>query len=80
MTNHVATAFAYELKTGGFRGVLTSKGTTIARSEVVSTLEAARHFAKSAAWTHFSSCDGFSIAAAYRGKYPYIGNVWIAAA
>jgi hypothetical protein len=65
------------IKTGGFRGVILKRATREQKaSEVLSTLEAAKFWAKTAA---FDALGGTSFTlAAIRIKGEYQANVWIA--
>ena len=78
MTNsyHVATLNAYELKTGGFRGVcLVQEGKVRhASEELFTTLEAATFWAKNKAWEIFGAAGAL---APVRRRGEYYANVWV---
>lgn len=81
-TAHVATIAAYPIKEtlgGGFRGVMVvSETKERVASDRLDTLEAARYWAKKAAWDRYGDHDGYALAALRRtGEYQ--ANVWVAA-
>lgn len=73
---HIATLFAYPLKTGGFLGVVTvrSNGLRIP-SDVLPTLEAARYWVQCKAHEMYDE-RGYRIAAV-RIPGEYRANVWV---
>jgi hypothetical protein len=77
MSIHSHSIAAYPIKTGGFRGVILNRATRERKaSEVLSTLEAARFWAKTAAFEALAGTP-FTFAA-IRIKGEYQANVWIA--
>jgi hypothetical protein len=74
---HAYTLNAYEIKTGGFRGVLFNRETKERQtSDVLATLDDARNWTKKAIWDAIPS-GAFTIAP-YRRKGEYLANVWTA--
>ena len=76
MATHSHSIAAYPIKTGGFRGVILNRATKERKaSEVLETLEAAKFWAKTAAFEALAGTP-FTLAA-YRLKGEYQANVWI---
>lgn len=73
-TAHVATIAAYEVKTGGFRGVFKKIGEERIASDVFETLEEAKFWAKTKA--HEVYAPSYSLAP-LRLKGEYRANVWV---
>ena len=77
MSSHIATIAAYEIKDGGFRGVMLIRATKERRaSEKLETLEAAKFWAKNEAHKQYDEV-GYTLAP-LRLKGEYQANVWIA--
>ena len=77
MSIHSHSIAAYPIKTGGFRGAILNRATKERKaSEVLPTLEAARFWAKTAAFEALAG-KPFTFAP-IRLKGEYQANVWIA--
>jgi hypothetical protein len=74
---HSYTLASYKLQEGGYRGVILNRGTKErTASDVLPTLEAARHWAKSAIWEAIP--DGAFRLAPLNVRGEYRANVWTA--
>lgn len=73
---HAYTLNAYERKEGGFRGVLFNRESKDRKqSDVLPTLEEARHWTRKAIWEELP--DGHFTIAPYRRRHEYLANVWV---
>jgi len=75
-TYHVATINAYELKTGGFRGVCFDRENKVrhASDDLFETLEQAAFWAKNKAWEMYGAAGNL---APVRKRGEYLANVWV---
>lgn len=77
-SKHVYTVAGYEIKTGGFRGVILNQTTRERKtSDVLATLSAAKCWAQKAAFEALP--DGGFTFAPIRIRGEYRANVWVAA-